>query len=124
MAWVKEHIGAFGGDGDDITIFGESAGGNAVINHLAQPASFPLYKKAIIESGAYDLSQIMPPSRPVLINGELSFYYTGSKYRSAPPDADEKKSAISLATMRRDGFMSLDAGGKAGTATTKTFIIN
>ena len=24
MAWVKEHIGAFGGDGDDITIFGES----------------------------------------------------------------------------------------------------
>ena len=24
MAWVKEHIGAFGGDGDAITIFGES----------------------------------------------------------------------------------------------------
>jgi len=84
----------------------------------------PFIGPSEVESGAYDLSQIMPPSRPVLINGELSFYYTGSKYRSAPPDADEKKSAISLATMRRDGFMSLDAGGKAGTATTKTFIIN
>ena len=29
-------------------------GGNAVINHLAQPASFPLYHQAIIESGAYN----------------------------------------------------------------------
>ena len=55
MAWVKANIGAFGGNGNDITIFGESAGGNSVINHLAQPASFGLYTKAIIESGAYDL---------------------------------------------------------------------
>ena len=38
----------------NVTIFGESAGGNSVINHLAQPASFPLYNKAIVESGAYD----------------------------------------------------------------------
>jgi len=53
MTWVKQHIAAFGGDGDDITIFGESAGGNSVMNHLAQPASFSLYKKAIIESGTY-----------------------------------------------------------------------
>lgn len=54
MEWVSKHIQSFGGDGSDITIFGESAGGNSVINHLAQPASFHLYKKAIIESGAYD----------------------------------------------------------------------
>jgi carboxylesterase type B len=54
MQFVKEHIAAFGGDGDDITIFGESAGGNSVINHLAQPDSFPLYTKAIVESGTYD----------------------------------------------------------------------
>jgi|ERR1719223_997422 len=54
MMWVKQNIAAFGGDGDEITIFGESAGGNAVMNHLAQPASFPYYKKAIIESGTYN----------------------------------------------------------------------
>jgi para-nitrobenzyl esterase len=53
LSWVRAHIGAFGGDGEDITIFGQSAGGLSVINHLAQPASFPLYKKAIIESGTY-----------------------------------------------------------------------
>lgn len=55
MTWVKQNIAAFGGNGDDITIFGESAGGNSVMNHLAQPASFPLYQKAIIESGTYSL---------------------------------------------------------------------
>ena len=37
MRWVKANIAAFGGDGDNIMIFGQSAGGNSVINHLAQP---------------------------------------------------------------------------------------
>ena len=54
MAWVHEHIGAFGGNGSDVTVFGESAGGNSVLNHLAQKASFPLYRRAVIESGTYD----------------------------------------------------------------------
>ena len=54
MSWVRDHISSFGGDSKNVMIFGESAGGNSVINHLAQPASFPLYTKAIIESGAYD----------------------------------------------------------------------
>ncbi len=54
LAWVQAHIAAFGGNPDDVTIFGESAGGNSIFNHLAQPASFPLYKKAVIESGCYN----------------------------------------------------------------------
>ena len=74
-------------------------------------------------SGAFDLSQIMPPSRPVLVDGELWFYYMGAKYRSAPPDADEKTGAIHLATMRRDGFMSLDAGAEEGVVTTDRFAL-
>mmetsp|Transcript_3084 Transcript_3084/g.8279 ORF Transcript_3084/g.8279 Transcript_3084/m.8279 type:complete len:663 (+) Transcript_3084:84-2072(+) len=52
MQWVKENIGAFGGDGDDITLFGQSAGAMSVLNHLTQPLSYPLYTKAIVESGS------------------------------------------------------------------------
>ena len=54
LAWVKDHISAFGGDGDDITIFGESAGGNSVFNHLVTKSSFGFYTKAVIESGLYN----------------------------------------------------------------------
>ena len=74
-------------------------------------------------SGLYDLSQILPPARPVtVVDGELWFYYTGLKYRSPPPDADEKAGAIHLATLRRDGFMSLDAGDHEGMVTTDRFV--
>jgi len=54
LAWVRDNIVVFGGNGEDITIFGESAGGNSVLNHLTQSLSFGLYSKAIIESGTYD----------------------------------------------------------------------
>jgi len=54
LTWVRDHISAFGGHGGDVAIFGESAGGNSVLHHLVQPASFGLYSKAIMESGTYD----------------------------------------------------------------------
>lgn len=85
----------------------------------------PFIGPSQVGSGAYDLTQILPPSRPVLRSAdELSFYYTGFKYRSAPPDADEKQGAINLATMRRDGFMSLNAGAQVGMVTTDPFVVS
>ena len=49
--WVKHNIAAFGGDPDNVTIFGESAGGDAVIAHLASPRAHGLFQQAIIHSG-------------------------------------------------------------------------
>jgi len=54
MVWVRDHIGAFGGDSTRVTIFGESAGGYNVMSHLAFPASAGLFQRAIIESGTYN----------------------------------------------------------------------
>ena len=54
LAWVQQHIAAFGGDRNAVTIFGESAGGESVVSHLVQPSSFKLYHRAIIESGCDD----------------------------------------------------------------------
>lgn len=53
LSWVRAHIAAFGGNDGAVTIFGESAGGLSVLQHLVQPASVGLYDKAIIESGDY-----------------------------------------------------------------------
>src|SRR5215831_13563694 len=57
LRWVQRNIRAFGGDPDNITIFGESAGGYSVHAQLASPQAAGLFHKAIVESGAYSLTQ-------------------------------------------------------------------
>ncbi|ETN37471.1 uncharacterized protein HMPREF1541_07093 [Cyphellophora europaea CBS 101466] len=52
LKWVKKNIAAFGGDPNNITIFGESAGAHAVGLLMASPLSKGLFQKAIMESGA------------------------------------------------------------------------
>ena len=52
LEWVQRNIGQFGGDPENVTIFGESAGGNAVTTLLATPAAAGLFRSAIAESSA------------------------------------------------------------------------
>ncbi len=51
LQWVKRNIAAFGGDPENITIFGFSAGGVSVHSLLASPLARGLFQKAIVESG-------------------------------------------------------------------------
>ena len=51
LKWVQQNIGAFGGNPDNVTIFGESAGGHNVFALLASPLSEGLFHKAISQSG-------------------------------------------------------------------------
>jgi para-nitrobenzyl esterase len=52
LTWVQENIAAFGGDPDNVTIFGESAGGMSVGTLLSMPRANGLFHRAIAESGA------------------------------------------------------------------------
>uniref|UniRef100_A0ABM0M9G9 Carboxylic ester hydrolase n=1 Tax=Saccoglossus kowalevskii TaxID=10224 RepID=A0ABM0M9G9_SACKO len=54
LKWVKSNIGAFGGNPNRITIFGESAGAASVGLHLLSPLSEPLFNRAILQSGTPD----------------------------------------------------------------------
>src|SRR6185437_8277476 len=50
LRWVKENIGAFGGNPANVTIAGESAGGLSVMYLLAPPQARGLFAKAIAQS--------------------------------------------------------------------------
>jgi para-nitrobenzyl esterase len=52
LRWVRDNISAFGGDPQNVTIFGESAGAHAVATLLAVPAAKGLFAQAISESPA------------------------------------------------------------------------
>jgi|HubBroStandDraft_2_1064218.scaffolds.fasta_scaffold05919_3 para-nitrobenzyl esterase len=56
LRWVRDNIVFFGGDPLNVTVFGESAGGLSVFSQLASPSAANLFQKAIIESGAYQLT--------------------------------------------------------------------
>lgn len=50
LQWVRKNIAVFGGDPNNVTIFGESAGGGSVLAHLISPMSQGLYQRAIMQS--------------------------------------------------------------------------
>lgn len=51
LRWVKENIASFGGDSNNITVFGESAGGCSVHYQMISNMSKNLFHKAIVQSG-------------------------------------------------------------------------
>jgi para-nitrobenzyl esterase len=55
LGWVNRNIARFGGNPNNVTIFGESAGGLSVHAHLASPLSAGLFHRGIAQSGAYAL---------------------------------------------------------------------
>lgn len=58
LEWVQRNIAAFGGDPDNVTIFGESAGGESVMHMMASPLARGLFHKAIAQSPATGVQRI------------------------------------------------------------------
>lgn len=52
LKWVRSNISQFGGDPNNVTIFGQSGGGRKVETLLAMPSAKGLFHRAIVESGA------------------------------------------------------------------------
>ncbi len=52
LEWVRDNIGAFGGDAGNVTIFGQSGGGAKGSSLMAMPAARGLFHRAIVQSGA------------------------------------------------------------------------
>ena len=83
----------------------------------------PFLDSSKLGSGAYDLACVLPPSFPVVRGDELWFYYTGGMNYGLALNKGVASDAfaVCLAVLRRDGFISLDAGDTPGTVTTPPF---
>jgi para-nitrobenzyl esterase len=60
LRWVLENIEEFGGDPQNVTIFGESAGSADVCYHMASPGSRGLFHRAISQSGGCTIRSVGP----------------------------------------------------------------
>ena len=54
LKWIKNNIAAFGGNPDNVTLFGHGSGGVKVLTIMAMPSAKGLYHKAIVQSGVLE----------------------------------------------------------------------
>lgn len=58
LKWTRNNIGNFGGDSENITVFGESAGGFNVLGLMASPLAEGLFQQAIVQSGGFSMRSL------------------------------------------------------------------
>lgn len=99
LRWVKRNIKAFGGNPNNVTIMGESAGGQSVCMHMVAPGSRGLFQKAISQSGFCALE--MP--------GQAIGMKWGQDFASAMGCADGPTVAACLRAKKAEDFASGNA---------------
>jgi para-nitrobenzyl esterase len=93
LEWIRDEIGAFGGDAQRVTVFGESAGGHNVAALLVSPMAKGLFHRAIIQSGSFQTVSLAkaeglegdrPDSGRAIAAKLLPLGVTGEKLRALP----------------------------------------
>jgi len=101
MRWIRTNIVAFGGDVNNVTIGGGSAGAMSVCNHLASPGAAGLFKRGIVESG------------PCAFNWQTQATAKATGARIAAQAGCTGTNAAVVACLRSASVASLAAAGRA-----------
>ena len=71
LKWIQENIAQFGGDPDNVTIFGQSGGSSKVATLMQCPAADGLYHKAITQSGAPNAGPTVTKEGALALGAEI-----------------------------------------------------
>lgn len=104
LQWVRDNISQFGGNPEQVTIFGESAGGGAIHMLLQSPLARGLFDGAIIQSGG-GRNGIVP--RPDLVaatatGARFAPQYTAEELREIP--SSDISENLMMANMNQSGY--------------------
>lgn len=118
LEWVRDNAAAFGGDADDVTLFGESAGGMSVATLMACPAAEGLFHRAVIQSGGATAVCTLEDARRVSaeVAAHLGVPATADAFAALDPEVvAAAQSAVALAIQgdpdpRRWGASVLSGG--------------
>ncbi|MGU3503198.1 carboxylesterase/lipase family protein [Mycobacterium sp. C31M] len=99
LQWIRENIGAFGGDPNQVTVFGESAGATSVLALLASPAAAGLFDRAIAQS----------PALPLIADRESRARQAHAFLAELGVEADEVKALPQRRLRRAAGQLQLDS---------------
>jgi len=94
LEWVRDNIAAFGGDPDNVTVFGESAGGQNVYTLLLAPQARGLFHRAIAQSGGLGLT---------------APHEAEARADADPPGHPQSSEEILLRLLRQDGAADREA---------------
>ncbi|EWT00659.1 carboxylesterase [Intrasporangium oryzae NRRL B-24470] len=89
LEWVRDNAAAFGGNPDDVTVFGESAGGMSVATLMASPAARGLFHRAVVQSGSGAAACTLEDARKVSaeVAAQLGVPATAEAFGALDPEA-------------------------------------
>jgi para-nitrobenzyl esterase len=100
LEWVRDNVAAFGGNPEDVTVFGESSGGISVATLMASPAAGGLFHRAIVQSGSGAAVCLREDARLVSaeVAASLGVPATAEAFAALDPEAVvAAQSAVTLA---------------------------